>query len=234
MDLRIQGGGYATGAHDAQGQKRRQDYDALAKAINEGDLPGAREAYGVILGQLAPGGRVNPESFLGKMGVALRSADLALARQLMAQGGPRNGLAPIATVAEAAPAQRYAGASPTLALNQAIQAGDQAQARLALQGMIEDLQQLAGSAAVGAYGAARAYGAASPSAMAANNLLQNPNFSALQEAIMRGDPTGMKAAWARLMAGSSEAGPKKAEELEEEEGESSASELWEMQSLPVS
>ena len=233
MDMRIQGGGYATGAHDAQSFRRRSDYEALAKALNEGDLPGANEAYAAILGRLPAGGRVSPESFLGKMGVALRSADLALARQLMAQGGLRTASAPAATGAEAASAQRYVGASPTLALAQAIQSGDQPLAQTALQGMIEDLQQLAGSSGF-AYGAARAYAAASPSAMAANNLLQNPNFRALEEAILRGDPTGMKAAWARLMAGSSETGPKKADELEEEEAEASASQLWEMQSLPVS
>lgn len=236
MDLRIQGGGYATGAHDAQVQKRRQDYDALAKAINEGDLPGALEAYGVIMGQLPQGGRVNPESFLGKMGVALRSADLALARQLMAQPGPRNALTPMTGAEpEAQAAPRVTGGSPTLALNQAIQAGDQPRARLALAAMIADLQQLASPGGFGVYGGARAYAAASPAAMAANNLLQNPDFRALEEAILRGDPTGMKAAWARLMMGSNEGGPKKATEFsEEEEAETSASELWEMPSLPVS
>lgn len=236
MDLRIQSGGYATGAHDAQGVKRRQDFEALAKALNEGDLPGANQAYGAIMGQLPPGGRVNPESFLGRMGVALRSADLALARQLMAQSGPRNALAPMSAGAEPeeALAPRAIGGSPTLALNQAIQSGDQARARLALQAMIEDLQQLSSPGGFGAFGGARAYAAATPAAVAANTLLQNPNFRALEEAILRGDPAGMKAAWARLMTGPSEGRPKTVSDLEEEEAETSASELWEMQSLPVS
>jgi hypothetical protein len=236
MDLRIQGGGYATGSHDAQGLKRRQDYEALAKALNEGDMPGANQAYGAIIGQLAPGGRINPESFLGKMGVALRSADLDLARQLMSQGGPRNGLAVGAPGAEAAATQQaiLSEGSPTLALNQAIQSGDQARASLALQAMIADLQQLASSGVGAAYGAARAYAAATPSAMAATSLLQNPNFRALEEAILRGDPTGMKAAWARLMSGSLETDkPRKRMEMDEE-AETSASELWEMKTDPVS
>ncbi len=235
MDLRIQGGGYATGAHDPQWGKRRQDYDALAKALNEGDLPGANEAYAAIIGQLPIGGRVSPDSFLGKMGVALRSADLALARQLMTQGGMRTAQASNADVSSNS--RSSAQGSPTLALNQAIQAGDQARARIALQAMVEDLQQLAGSVGFSgaAYGGARAYAAASPSAMAANNLLQNPDFRTLQEAILRGDPTGMKAAWARLMSGSTETSSKKPEDLGEDEGaETEASGLWEMQSATVS
>ena len=240
MDLRIHGGGYAPGAQDTQWQKRRQDYDALAKALSEGDLPGANEAYATIIGQLPVGGRVSPESFLGKMGVALRSADLALARQLMANGGNRNVQVSGVAAADAASANaRVSGdqASPTLALNQAIQAGDPVRARTALQVMIANLQQLtvaSGFSGAGLAGA-RAYAAATPSVLAANNLLQNPNFRALEEAIMRGDPTGMKAAWAMLMSGSTKSGdsPKKPGILGEE-SETSASAMWEMQSANVS
>lgn len=240
MDLRIQGGGYATGAHDAQGMKRRQDYDALAKALSEGDLPGANDAYATIIGQLPLGGRVSAESFLGKMGVALRSADLALARQLMTQGGYRN--AQISSTAGAdttSSNQRSNGdeLSPTLALNQAIMNGDQASARSALQSMIDDLQQLAGAGGFSgaALGGARAYAASTPAVMAATTLLQNPNFRALEEAILRGDPTGMKAAWATLMSGSTNtnAGPKKPTALNKN-AETSTAALWEMQSATVS
>ncbi len=237
MDLRIQGGGYATGTHDAQWLKRRQDYEALAKALNDADLSAANEAYAAIIGQLPLGGRVNAESFLGKMGVALRSADLALARQLMTQGGLRTAQAPAAGAASTASRQNGDEGSPTLILNQAIQSGDQARARLALQAMIADLQQLAGSTEFSgpAYGGARAYAASSPSVMAANTLLINPDFRALQEAIMRGDPSGMKAAWARLMIGSSDTErSKKAADLDEEDAETSASGMWEMQSATVS
>ncbi len=240
MDLRIHGGGYAPVAQDTQWQKRRQDYDALAKALSEGDLPGANEAYATIIGQLPVGGRVSPDSFLGKMGVALRSADLALARQLMTNGGNRNAQVSGAAAADAASANaRDPGGevSPTLALNQAIQMGDPVRARAALQSMIDDLQLLtvaSGFSGAG-LGGARAYAASTPSVMAANNLLQNPNFRALEEAILRGDPTGMKAAWAMLMSGSSKSGdtPKKPGVLSEE-AETSASGMWEMQSATVS
>jgi len=240
MDLRIHGGGYAPGAQDTQWQKRRQDYDALTKALSEGDLPGANDAYANIIGQLPVGGRVSPDSFLGKMGVALRSADLALARQLMANGGNRNAQVSGVAAADVASANaRVSGdqASPTLALNQAIQAGDPVRARVALQSMMENLQQLtvaSGFSGAGLAGA-RAYAAATPSVMAANNLLQNPNFRALEEAILRGDPTGMKAAWAMLMYGSSKSGdtPRKPGVLSED-ADTSASAMWEMQSATVS
>ena len=174
------------------------------------------------------------------MGVALRSADLALARQLMTNGGNRNAQVSGAAAADAASANaRDPGGevSPTLALNQAIQRGDPVRARAALQSMIDDLQLLtvaSGFSGAG-LGGARAYAASTPSVMAANNLLQNPNFRALEEAILRGDPTGMKAAWAMLMSGSSNSGdtPKKPGVLSEE-AETSASGMWEMQSATVS
>lgn len=209
MDLRIHGGGYAPGTQDAQWQKRRTDYDALAKALSEGDLPAANEAYATIIGQLPVGGKINGESFLGKMGVALRSADLAMARQLMASGANRRAQPASADASSSDPIADGAGASPALALNQAIQSSDPARARVALQVMINDLRQLAnGDSFSGAtYGAANAYAAASSSAMAATTLLQNPNFRALEEAIARGDPTGMKGAWAMLMSGSLNSGP---------------------------
>ncbi len=239
MDLRIHGGGYAPGAQDTQWQKRRQDYDALAKALSEGDLPGANDAYATIIGQLPVGGRVSPDSFLGKMGVALRSADLALARQLMANGGNRNAQVSGVAAADAASVNARATGeetSPTLALNQAIQTGDTVRARAALQNMVDDLQQLtvaSGFSGAGLAGA-RAYAAATPSVMAANALLQNPNFRALEEAILRGDLTGMKAAWAMLMSGSkSGEAPRKPVALNQD-AETSASAMWEMQSATVS
>ena len=239
MDLRIHGGGYAPGAQDTQWQKRRQDYDALARALSEGDLPGANEAYATIIGLLPVGGRVSPDSFLGKMGVALRAADLALARQLMANSGNRNAQVSGVAAADAASVNARAGeeTSPTLALNQAIQTGDAARARVALQSMVDDLQQLtvaSGFSGAG-LGGARAYAAATPSVMAATTLLQNPNFRALEEAILRGDLTGMKAAWAMLMSGSSKSGdtPRKPGVLNQD-AETSASAMWEMQSATVS
>jgi DNA-binding FadR family transcriptional regulator len=207
MDLRIHGGGYATGAHDAQLQKRRPDYEALAKAISEGNLPGANDAYAEIIGQLPAGGRISPESFLGRMGVALRSADLALARQLMAGAGARGGALAVnsAEADAAANAQRAAGeeASPALALNQAIQSGDPAKARVALQIMIDDLRQIADMGLFSGSGltGAKAYATAAAPVSAAAALLQNPNFQALEAAIGRGDPTGMRTAWAFVMSG---------------------------------
>jgi hypothetical protein len=240
MDLRIHGGGYAPGAQDTQWLKRRQDYDALSKALSEGDLAGANDAYATIIGQLPVGGRVSAESFLGKMGVALRSADLALARQLMANSGNRNAQVSGVAAEDAASANQRASGdapSPTLALNQAIQTGDVGRARAALQNMIDNLQQLtvaSGFSGAGLAGA-RAYAAATPSVMAANNLLQNPNFRALEEAILRGDPTGMKGAWAMLMSGSSKSAetPRKPSALSQD-ADTSASAMWEMQSATVS
>ncbi len=242
MDMRIQGGGYAPGTNDAQWQKRRGEFDALSKAISEGDLAAANDAYAVIIGQLPVGGKVNAESFLGKMGVALRSADLALARQLMATAGNRNGVQAANAVSNAAGANaRYEGdeASPALALNQAIQAGDQARARSAIQMMIADLQQLAsaGGFSGAALGGAKAYATTSPSVAAATNLLQNPNFQALEDAIAKGDATGMKAAWAMLVSGKTNTSdaPKKPTKFNANANENSgASAVWDMQIAAVS
>ncbi len=207
MDLRINGGGYAPGAHDAQWQKRRPDFEALAKAISDGDLAGANDAYAEIIGRLPVGGKVSPDSFLGKMGVALRSADLALARQLMASAGNRGGALSANGAASSAsttnPRGNGDGASPALALNQAIASGDPARARLALQAMVDDLQQIANAGGFSGAGLSgvKAYTTTSTTVAAATNLLQNPNFQALEAAINRGDPTGMRAAWTLLMSG---------------------------------
>ena len=204
-------GGYSAGAADVQSQRRRLDYEALAQAIAAGDLDAAHVAYANILSQLPSGSRPNPDSVLGKIGSALHAGDLISAKQFLNWGDKRRTpQAPVAlSVVRPAPSpvangDLRADASSAIAMSQAIQTGDRSKAKTALKNIISDLMDVAtanslsGPAARGV----NAYSRMSNSGSAATELLESPSFQALETAIDRGDPTGMKTAWALLISGS--------------------------------
>ena len=85
MGMRIHGGGggYASGAQDAQWQQRRQNFDALAQAISGGNLSSAQAAYAQIQSSLPAGANANPNGFMSKVGAALQSGDISSAQQLL-------------------------------------------------------------------------------------------------------------------------------------------------------
>ena len=204
-------GGSSAGAADIQSQRRRLDYEALAQAIAAGDLDAAHVAYANIMSQSPSGSKPNPDSIMGKIGTALQAGDLASAKQFLNWGDKRktpSASGPLTVVQSVStPAtSRYTRAetSSAMELNQAIQTGDKSKAQYALRNIISDLTDaasLGGMSGAGARGA-NAYSRMATSGSAANDLLQSPQFQALEDAIAKGDPLGMKAAWAMLISGS--------------------------------
>jgi len=203
-------GGYSAGAADVQSQRRRLDYEALAQAIAAGDLDAAHVAYANILSQLPSGSRPNPDSVLGKIGSALHAGDLISAKQFLNWGDKRRtSQAPVAlSIVRPAPSpvtnDLRSDASSAIAMSQAIQNGDRSKAKTALKNIISDLMDVATASSLSGPAArgVNAYSRMSNSGSAATELLQSPSFQALENAIDRGDPTGMKTAWALLISGS--------------------------------
>ncbi len=205
-------GGYSAGAADVQSQRRRLDYEALAQAIAAGDLDGAHAAYSAIINQLPAGAKPNPDSILGKIATALQAGDLASAKQFLNWGDKRKSVSaptPMTAVQTPQPApannrSTQMDSSPAIALNQAIQTGDKTKAQSALRKIISDLMDVAnGSGWSGASArGVNAYSRMSSPGSAATDLLQSPHFQALEDAIDKGDPTGMRTAWAMLISGS--------------------------------
>ena len=256
MGMRMQGwggGGYASGAQNTQNtqwQQRRQNFDALSQAISGGNLANANAAYAQITSQMPSGGSVNPDGFLGQIGAALQSGNIASAQQVLASRF--NGMgdqastasatqqAVVATTAAATSAAAATstttaaaattatsstsatspaagthgrhghhhhhgggGSSPALDLSQAIQSGDTATAQSSMQTILTDLQQVASMSSMAnpATSGATPNAAVSSAVTAANNLLQNPDFQALESAVSNGDASGMQTAWAKLISG---------------------------------
>jgi len=202
-------GGYAAGAADVQSQRRRLDYEALAQAIAAGDLDAAHVAYANILSQLPSGSRPNRDSILGKIGTALQAGDLISAKQFLNWGDKRKApQAPtLLKVVKSAPspvnsAYNRPETSPAIALNQAIQTGDKSKAKSALKNIISDLMDVASASSLSGSRGANAYSRMSTAGTPATDLLQSPHFQALEDAIDKGDPMGMKTAWAMLISGS--------------------------------
>ena len=203
-------GGYSAGAADVQSQRRRLDYEALAHAIAAGDLDAAHVAYANILSQLPSGSRPNPDSILGKIGSALQAGDLVSAKQFLNWGDKRKApQAPVAlSVVKPVPSPVASGdlgadASSAIAMSQAIQTGDRSKAKTALKNIIADLMDVATSSSLSGPAArgVNAYSRMSTTGSPATELLQSPYFHALEDAIDKGDPTGMKTAWALLISG---------------------------------
>ncbi len=64
-------------------QQRRQGFEALAQALQSNDLNAAQQAY-ASLAQSTPGGTIQPNSPLTKIGQALQSNDLPSAQNAFA------------------------------------------------------------------------------------------------------------------------------------------------------
>ena len=226
MGMSIHGGSY-TAAETMQWQQRRQNFDALSQAITSGNLSGANDAMTKIKSLLPPGADVKPDSFLGKLATALQSGDMTAAQQLLASRQNQNrAQAPGADAAQAADAATAAtassasaatttgvtgrrhhhhhggGDSPVLDLSKAIQSGDAGKAQSSMQTIIGELQQLVTAADPTGSGANAQTASAS---LAAQKLLDNPDFKALQDAVAKGDASSMKEAWAKLIAGAANA-----------------------------
>jgi len=216
MGMSIHGGSY-TAAETMQWQQRRQNFDALSQAITSGNLSGANDAMTKIKSLLPPGADVKPDSFLGKLAAALQSGDMTAAQQLLASRQNQNrAQAPGADAAQAAdaatastsatgrPHHRHhgGGGSPVLDLSKAIQAGDAGKAQSSMQTIISELQQIATASDPSGSGANSLAASASS---AAQKLLANTDFKSLQDAVAKGDSSAMRDAWAKLIAGATNA-----------------------------
>ena len=234
MGMRIGGSSYSP-AEQMQWQQSKQNFAALSTAISGGNLSDAQAAFSKITSQMANSGKtIDPNSFLGKIGSALQSGDLSTAQQLLAsrQNGQNNQAASAgsasssdATSTSSAAASgasstgstgaahghhhRHGGGgdSPALDLSNAIQSGDTTTAQSSMQKIVADLQQLSSLAnPSGSSSTGSGYNSVSSSAAsAANALLQNPDFQALEDAVSKGDTAGMKSAWNNLIGGASSA-----------------------------
>ena len=239
MGMRIHGGGggYASGAQDAQWQQRRQNFDALAQAIAGGTLSNANDAFAKIQASVPAGGSMNPNGFLSKIGAALQTGDITTAQQVLAArfsglneqsaavgATPQAGAATAVTATSAVGATSTVagtsghhghhhhhggggGASPAMDLSQAILSGDANKAQSSMQTILNDLQQVAdmGNLATSGTTTGNTNPMVSSAVSAATNLLQNPDFKALEDAVANGDATAMKAAWTKLVSGTSTA-----------------------------
>ncbi len=58
-------------------QQRQQNFQALAQALNSGDLTGAKAAYAALTANNSGGASSSPNSPLAQLGQALQSGDLA-------------------------------------------------------------------------------------------------------------------------------------------------------------
>jgi len=224
------GGGYSAGAQDAQWQQRRQNFDALAQAISAGNLSNANDAYAKIMSSMPAGAQANPNGFIAKVGASLQSGDITTAQQILAARFNGDGdqtsaasstqqattasatTAAVSTSATGVASGRHGhhhhhhgggASSPALDLSQAIQSGDSAKAQSSMQTILTDLQQVAslGSMSTNAATGSATNSTVAAAVTAANNLLQNPDFQALEDAVAKGDATGMQTAWAKLISG---------------------------------
>jgi len=83
MGMREMGGFRASqqvSAAYSQWQQRRQGFDALAQALQAGDLSKAQAAYANLTSKLPSGAATDPNSPLAKIGAALQAGDLATAQ----------------------------------------------------------------------------------------------------------------------------------------------------------
>lgn len=101
--------------------------------------------------------------------------------------------------------QADSGSSPAMALYDAVQSGDTSTAQSAMQTILADLQQVAGLGSLSNPNSSGTSGNSSltSAVSAANNLLQNPDFKALEDAVSSGDAASMKSAWEKLVSGAS-------------------------------
>ncbi len=257
MGMRMQAwsaaGGNASSAQNTQWQQRQQNFSSLAQAISGGNLAGANAAFAQIQSQMPAGKTMNPNGFLGQVGAALQSGNIASAQQLLSSRfsgigeqastastpqqtaaattaaatsaaavasttvGAASTTATTATTSVGATTTAAAtygrhghhhrhgggGSSPAFDLSQAIQSGDTSTAQSSMQTILTDLQQVASMSSMAnpTTSGATPNAAISSAVTAANNLLQNPDFQALESAVSNGDASGMQTAWAKLISG---------------------------------
>lgn len=85
MGWKVNSGGAASQATSAAWQQRQQNFQALSKALQSGDLSGAQTAFASLTQAAASGANSNPSSPLAQLGKALQSGDLGAAQTAFSQ-----------------------------------------------------------------------------------------------------------------------------------------------------
>ena len=200
MGMREMGGFRASqqvSAASSQWQQRRQGFDALAQALQAGDLSKAQAAYANLTSKLPSGAATDPNSPLAKIGAALQAGDLATAQASLphrnGQGDQNqsttsvsaaNGTTAVASTSSAtASAQGSRGhhgghhhhgggassGGQAVQLANAISSGDTSTAQSVMTDLVNELQQVSGLSSVLSGGSSTGTTSNSSLAAAANN-----------------------------------------------------------------
>lgn len=217
-------------AASSQWQQRRQGFDALAQALQAGDLSKAQSAYANLTSKLPAGATTDPNSPLAKIGAALQAGDLATAQAALPQrkgqddqsqsvnsvsaANASTGVAQASSATASAQGGRghhghhhHGGGSSSggqaVQLANAISSGDTSTAQSVMTDLVNELQQVSGLSSVltGASLSGSAGNASLTSAAnSATTLLNDPNFQSLEKAVSGGDAATIKAAWATFIS----------------------------------
>jgi len=200
MGMREMGGFRASqqvSAASSQWQQRRQGFDALAQALQAGDLSKAQAAYANLTSKLPSGAATDPNSPLAKIGAALQAGDLATAQaslphrngqddqnQSIASVSAANGSSAVASTSSAtASAQGSRGhhgghhhhgggassGGQAVQLANAISSGDTSTAQSVMTDLVNELQQVSGLSSVLSSSASTGTSSNSSLTAAANN-----------------------------------------------------------------
>ena len=200
MGMREMGGFRASqqvSAASSQWQQRRQGFDALAQALQAGDLSKAQTAYANLTSKLPLGAATDPNSPLAKIGAALQAGDLATAQaslphrngqddqnQSTTSVSAANGSSAVASTSSAtASAQGSRGhhgghhhhgggassGGQAVQLANAISSGDTSTAQSVMTDLVNELQQVSGLSSVLSSSASAGTSSNSSLTAAANN-----------------------------------------------------------------
>ena len=200
MGMREMGGFRASqqvSAASSQWQQRRQGFDALAQALQAGDLSKAQAAYANLTSKLPSGAATDPNSPLAKIGAALQAGDLATAQaslphrngqddqnQSTTSVSAANGSTAVASTSSAtASAQGSRGhhgghhhhgggassGGQAVQLANAISSGDTSTAQSVMSDLVNELQQVSGLSSVLSSSSSTGTTSNSSLAAAANN-----------------------------------------------------------------
>ena len=208
--------GYASGSAYQIGSsnpflQNKKSFDALAQALNAGDLSGAQSAFAALSKNLPAGATTDADSPLSKIGTALQAGDVKAAKAVLpppppsgGPGGPGGpGGAPVAGAHGHHGHHRKGagdGESQVAQLNSSIKSGDVAGTQDTLNKILDELKQLAAlNTDTSSSSGSTSSSALSALVNAAKNLLNDPTLKNLQTAAAGGDAATIKTAWSAFL-----------------------------------
>jgi hypothetical protein len=184
---------YQTNTSGLAGRKGDHEPDHLTRALQAGDLAAAKEAFDKLATRLPPGVLTDPNNPLAKVGKALQNDDIDAARAAMAgRTGYNNQIGTLGSVSRLKDINKgyrievSNGMGHALQLSSAISSGNVRMARVLMQQMFDDLQQMAALNSVAPTEKHDQVGkpmtpnkSLSSAISSADKLLSNPDFQAL-------------------------------------------------------